>query len=187
MSCRARVSPVCPGPASEVELRETRKTGNLFLCGGNYLRSTCPGHLQSLLNRTEQHEQICGEKQITSQQNISNRNQYFRSHSPTWLSPWELPPTTALWSPRQWPPPPPWWARPITATLPGPPWWRTEWSTEWLEPGLSRPEWPVLLMDTSTLWPDRRPSPSQPPLMLSELPRTSWRPGWLVGAVKISD
>merc|ERR1712227_1017397 len=40
----------------------------------------------------------------------------------------------------------------------------------------SRPEWPPLSLVTSTLLPDKRPSPSQPPPMLPELPRTSLRP-----------
>merc|ERR1712227_174087 len=53
---------------------------------------------------------------------------------------------------------------------------RTVWSTVLLDREPSRPEWPPLLLVTSTLLPDKRLSPSQPPHMLPELPRTSLRP-----------
>merc|ERR1711973_1007538 len=53
---------------------------------------------------------------------------------------------------------------------------RTELNTESLDREPSRPVWLPLLPVTSTLLPDMRPSPSQPPLMLPEPHRTSSRP-----------
>merc|ERR1711988_421758 len=91
------------------------------------------------------------------------------------------PPTTVLpWCQLQWPPPPPWSVRPTTATLPDRQSWRTEWSTELWDKGPSRPVTPVLLLVISTSLPDRRPSPSQPPLTCPELPRTLLRPDQLL-------
>merc|ERR1712198_718502 len=53
---------------------------------------------------------------------------------------------------------------------------RTELNTESLDREPSRPVLLPLLPVTSTLLPDMRPSPSQPPLMLPEPHRTSSRP-----------
>merc|ERR1711973_488764 len=58
--------------------------------------------------------------------------------------------------------------RPTTATPLAQLLLRTELNTESLDKEPSRPVWLPLLPVTSTLLPDMRPSPSQPPLMLPE-------------------
>merc|ERR1711973_774713 len=66
--------------------------------------------------------------------------------------------------------------RPTTATPLDQQLLRTELNTESLDKEPSRPVWLPLLPVTSTLLPDMRPSPSQPPLMLPEPHKTSSRP-----------